>query len=208
MNSFFHRFCSSVFWRYYSIFNYLYLKKQSKCIGKNCRIIGKVSINMGLNSSLEIGDDFTCLSGADLNPISRNLTTFINVEDNAKIIIGNSVGISSSTLWAKNKITIGDNVMIGADSIILDTDCHSLQANYRNMKELSPDGKTFDSLNTKCSPVEIKKNTLIGARCIILKGVTIGEGTVIGAGSVVSNSIPAGVIAAGNPCKVLKNNCI
>lgn len=62
----------------------------------------------------------------------------------------------------------------------------------------------MDNHTAKCAPIVIKDHVLIGAKSIILKGVTIGEGSVIGAGSVVVKDIPANCIAAGNPCKVIK----
>lgn len=65
-------------------------------------------------------------------------------------------------------------------------------------------GHSIDELNAKRAPVVIENDVLIGARCIILKGVTIGARSVIGAGSVVTQNIPADCIAAGNPCKVIK----
>ena len=55
-----------------------------------------------------------------------------------------------------------------------------------------------------CRPVTIGNNVWIGGNCVILPGVTIGDNTVIGAGSVVTRSIPANVVAAGNPCQVLR----
>ena len=57
---------------------------------------------------------------------------------------------------------------------------------------------------TKSAPIEIEDDVWVGAHSIILKGVTIGARSIIGAGSVVTKSIPADCVAAGNPCKVIK----
>ena len=62
----------------------------------------------------------------------------------------------------------------------------------------------IDSPNAHSQPIVIEDDVLIGTRCIILKGVTIGARSVIGAGSVVTKSIPEDCIAAGNPCKVIR----
>lgn len=78
---------------------------------------------------------------------------------------------------------------------MLDTDSHSL--NYL----LRRDANT-DVPNTK--PIIIEDDVLIGARSIVLKGITIGARSIIGAGSIVTKSIPSDCIAAGNPCKVIK----
>ena len=59
--------------------------------------------------------------------------------------------------------------------------------------------------NKKDSPIKIEDDVLIGANSIILKGVTIGKRTIIGAGSVVTKSIPSDCVAAGNPCRVIKS---
>ncbi len=64
--------------------------------------------------------------------------------------------------------------------------------------------QSMDNHTAKCAPITIEDHVLIGARSVILKGVTIGRGSVIGAGSVVVKSIPPRCIAAGNPCRVIK----
>lgn len=130
------------------------------------------------------------------NPISRNIRTAFFVERNAVLNIGDNVGISGACLWAHESISIGNNVKIGGDSIIIDSDCHSLDATLRS--------SLFDQQRKVNKPIIIEDNVLIGAKCIVLKGVTIGARSVIGAGSVVVKDIPADCIAAGNPCKVIK----
>lgn len=90
-----------------------------------------------------------------------------------------------------NSIIIEDNVMIGGDTVIYDSDFHSLNVN----KRINADEK--DDLINK--PVRICKNVFIGAHTIILKGVKIGENSVIGAGSVVFSRVPANQVWAGNP---------
>jgi acetyltransferase-like isoleucine patch superfamily enzyme len=114
------------------------------------------------------------------------------------VLIGNNVGISSSCLWCTNSITIGNNVKIGANSVIIDNDAHSLDYNIRRDPSL-------DVANSK--PIIIEDDVLIGTGSIILKGVTIGARSIIGAGSVVTKNIPSNCIAAGNPCKRLKDIC-
>ena len=81
-------------------------------------------------------------------------------------------------------------------TFVYTTDFHSLNKDIR---------KTSDDLKSrKCAPVIIENDVFIGAHCIILKGVTIGEGSIIGAGSVVTKSVPAGEIWAGNPAHFIR----
>lgn len=87
------------------------------------------------------------------------------------------------------KITIGNKVMFGP-AVTIATVGHPINPNYREYMY--------------ADPVVLKDNCWIGAGAIILPGVTIGENTVIGAGSVVTTDIPANVIAVGNPCKILR----
>lgn len=121
----------------------------------------------------------------------------ICAEENAKICIVNNTGINSACIWAKKDITIGDYVNIGSDCIILDSDAHNLSYITRRNKQQ-------DKKATQGKPIIIEDDVLIGTRCIILKGVTIGARSIIGSGSIVTKSIPADCIAAGNPCKVIK----
>ena len=92
-------------------------------------------------------------------------------------------------------IKIGNNVLIGSGCLITDTDSHPLKWDDRLRN---------DDSKTKSKPIIIEDNVFIGARSIILKGVTIGYGSVIGAGSVVTQSIPPNVVACGNPAKIIK----
>lgn len=146
------------------------------------------------NNSLVIGENLILNSTFSQNSIGAPQKCFINLSSkNSKIIIGNNVGISASTLKAIGKISIGNNVLIGSGCLISDNDSHPI--NYWERE---------DSTKIAHADITICDYVFIGARCIICKGVTIGSGSVIGAGSIVTKNIPDNVIAAGNPARVIK----
>lgn len=161
--------------------------------GKNCHLYNRVYLLKKRRAKIIIGDNFTFSSGDNFNQLSRNVRGSIYVDNDANIFIGNNVGISSSCIWSTKSIYIGDNVNIGADCLILDTDAHNIDYIERRQHGCR-----------KSAPIVIEDDVFIGTRCIILKGVTIGARSVIGAGSVVAKSIPSDCIAVGNPCKVIK----
>lgn len=173
--------------------------------GKNLKVFNSIYIRKHKESKIVVGDNMVFASGSCYNPLCRNLKGCIHTAKNAQLIIGNNVGISSAVIWCSNKIEIGDNTLIGGDCILLDTDAHSLDFEIRKEKKIVRDGMTLDSILAKKSPIVIENDVLIGTRCIILKGVTIGARSVIAAGSVVSKSIPSDCIAGGNPCKIIKS---
>ena len=165
--------------------------------GKDMRVCNRLYIKINSNASISIGNNFAFSSGGGYNPLARNIKGAIELESDSSLIIGDNVGISSSCLWVYDFLKIGNNVKIGGDCIIMDSDAHSI--NYIERRN----GKT-DRPNAKKTGITIGNDVLIGTRCIILKGVTIGDRTVIGSGSVVTKSIPSDCVAAGNPCKVIK----
>ena len=190
----FKKFETAVQWR----FGRIKMKRNGFSFGKNLIIFGKIYLNKGRNSVGQIGNDCTFKSGRGLNPLSRNIKSQICIEDNASLIIGDNCGFSSVCLWAHKSIVIGNYVNIGADTIIFDSDAHSLShTDRRNTRS--------DFENKINKPIVIENDVLIGARCIILKGVRIGARSIIGSGSVVVKDIPSDCIAVGNPAKVIKN---
>ena len=118
------------------------------------------------------------------------------------IHIGNKVIINMNCTFVDNNIIeIGDNVLI-ASNVQIYTATHSTKASERvNLN--SQLGEGF--CRTYALPVKIEDHVWIGGGAIILPGVTIGKGSVIGAGSVVTRSIPANCVAVGNPCRVIKH---
>ena len=111
----------------------------------------------------------------------------------SEIFIGNDVSINNNcSIESLSKVTIHDNVLIGINCAILDNDGHDLAIEKRF------------SGTPKFAEITIKKNAFIGDNVTILKGVAIGENSVIGNGSVVTKSIPANVVAVGNPAKIIK----
>lgn len=172
--------------------------------GKNLQVYNNIYIKKHPTAKINIGDNFTFTSGESFNPLCRNIQGSIYTTKNAEIIIGDNVGISSACIWAKESIHIGNNVLIGGDTILLDTDAHNLDYKIRLLKEVDDDGYTIDNISACSKPIIIQDDVLIGTRCIILKGVTIGARSIIGSGSVVTRAIPSDCIAAGNPCKIIK----
>lgn len=111
----------------------------------------------------------------------------------------NSLINMNCTLLDTGSITIGDNTLIGPDVKIY-TAVHPISAEER----IFTDKTGHTAIRTRTAPVLIGNNVWIGGGVIILPGITIGDNTVIGAGSVVTKSIPANAVACGNPCVVKK----
>lgn len=160
--------------------------------GRNLKINGKIIVK---GENLTIGNNVKINSGKKFNIIGGDTQAAFIVRKKAQIIIGNNVGISNSTLVAMKSIIIEDDVKIGGGCCIYDNDFHALD--YHN-RIIAHD----DTISNKA--VILKKGCFIGAHSIILKDVTIGERAVIGAGSVVTKSVPNDEIWAGNPAKKIK----
>jgi acetyltransferase-like isoleucine patch superfamily enzyme len=152
-------------------------------------------MDINLNAKVSIGHHFVMNNGLLNNMIGRQQSCFFVVKS-GKLTIGNHVGISGTAIVCWNKVTIEDNVKIGGGVVIYDTDFHSLD--YKERTAIP------EQFNVKTNPVLIKKNAFIGAHAIILKGVTIGNNSIIGAGSVVSQDIPDNEIWAGNPAQFIR----
>ena len=182
---------------YWILYNGIMLKMNNIQFGLNCALFNSVYIRN--NGIICIGDNFLMTSMGGYNPLCRNIKGAIVADKDAIIRIGNHVHVSSPCIWARKRIVIGNDVKIGGDTIIIDSDAHSL-----NFLDRRFDRDEDDSRNACSREVVIGNDVLIGTRCLILKGVHIGDRTIIGAGSVVVCDIPEDSIAVGNPCRVIR----
>lgn len=178
--------------RLYPTFNRWKLSCNGVKYGCNALIYSRLRVFGG--GKIRLGDNFMLTSGDGINPISSNLEACFLVESGATVTIGDDVGMSSTRLWIADSLTIGNHVKVGAGVLIIDTDTHPID--YR-LRRTTNDG-------TLHAPISIGDDVWIGAQSIILKGVTIGPRSIIGAGSVVTRDIPADCIAAGNPARVIR----
>ena len=149
-----------------------------------------------LRGNVKIGKRFTLQSGP-LYSFDGGSRCKIDVANDAKLEIGDYSGISNTTLSCKKEIRIGNYVNIGGQCIIMDSNHHSLEWEDR-MDHIK------DKTNTKTAPIIIGDYVFIGARCLLCKGVTIGEKSIVAAGSVVVTDIPSGEIWGGNPARFIK----
>lgn len=115
--------------------------------------------------------------------------TKIGIHSNAVLEIGNGYINSNATITVRKNIKIGNNVIIGPNCTIRDTDDHLIDSNTEICKE-----------------IEIQDNVWIGTNVIILKGVTIGEGSMVAAGSLVNKSIPIKSLVGGVPARIIRRN--
>lgn len=174
----------------------LFLKLNKIDYGKKINFYGMPIIFKNKGSVLKIGNNCTIKSSFLSNLIGINHRTIIVARTKeAKVIIGNNVGMSGATIYSREKIVIGNNTFIGANVKILDNDFHPLDIDDRNN-----DNKN----KIKSKEINIGENCFIGVNSIILKGTTIGNGSIVGAGSVVTGKFPENVILAGNPAKIIK----
>ena len=141
------------------------------------------------NSQIVIGKNAVLRSDKYSNLIGINHPCIFSTHNSgSSIIIGDNCGFSGTVISAFISIKIGSNVKCGANTVITDSDWHS-----------------EDLRSTEPKPIEIKDNVWLGLNTIVLKGVIIGQNSIVGANSLVTSNIPPNVIAAGNPCKIIKN---
>lgn len=169
---------------------------RSISIGDQTQYFGKPILAIRRNSHFQLGEGCVLRSSLKSNVLGiQHPIIFCTSREGARLVIGDNVGISGGSFCAATAITIGNSTLIGANVTIVDTDFHPIGASGRL-------GNRLDEI--KSAPITIGENVFIGTGSLILKGVRIGDNSVIGAGSVVTRDIPSDVVAAGNPCVVIK----
>lgn len=158
-------------------------------IGKNFRIgSSKNILYIPTGGHVLIGDDVKINTPIELATITMNFNDVL-------ISIGNQTHLGFNvSIRAAKKIRIGDNCLIAPFVTIIDTNAHPLDPDKRIRHERVPDNEI--------RPVEIGDNVWIGERAIITPGVKIGDGSVVGANSLVTKDVPENTIVAGNRARV------
>jgi len=175
----------------------LFLNFKGLNIGHNIVLYGLPRINIANKATITIGNNVALCSSSEGNPLGVNHRVILSaILPESEIIIGNDTGMSGATICAAKSVIIGDNCLIGANVTIADYDFHSVK----------PEGRRYNT-NIKdigCKPIVIEDNVWLGMNVIVLKGVVVGQNSVVAAGSIVTKSIPPNCIAGGNPARVLK----
>lgn len=158
------------------------------------RFYGAPIIQKHRGSKMRLGAGLQLRSTVRSNPLGANHPVILCTwQAGAVLQIGENFAMTGGSIIAAERVVIGDNVAVGANTVITDTDFHPLEAEARR----------FDGKPASTSPVTIEDNVFIGMNCLILKGVTLGRGSVIGAGSVVTKDVPPDTKAAGNPARII-----
>lgn len=181
----------------------LAMKATNVKYGKNLLLKGVPVIFNKNGASLTIGNNCTIKSSFFSNLVGLySRTVIVTRAPGAEIVIGDNVGISGATIYARKKIMIGDNTCIGGNCKVLDNDFHPVEAEQRN--ELLSDVHGGDSDLIPSREIRIGRNCFIGCNSIILKGTILGNGCVVGAGAVVSGRFEDNCVIAGNPARVIR----
>ena len=175
----------------YEIFSTIIAKIKFKLwgivYGEGIRTIGRIIIFRTPKSVIRIGNHCVFNSSSKLNFRGINHPCILQTGTNhARIIIGDHVEMSGCSIVCNDSVIIGNNVLFGANCQIGDRDGHQ------------------DRYASKPAPIIIEDGVWLGMNVTVLKGVTIGKNTIIGANSLVTKDIPANCIAVGNPCRSLK----
>lgn len=176
---------------------YYQIKNTNIQLGKKVIFKKKPLLDIHKNATLIIGDNVTINSqnkGYHVNMF--NPCKLMADRPNAIIEIGDNTRFHGSCIHAYKKVSIGKNCLIAANCQIIDGNGHDISI---------PD--TSNRINTTGSSkdVIIEDNVWLATGVVVLPGVTIGEGSIITANSVVHKNIPSMVIAGGNPIKIIKD---
>jgi acetyltransferase-like isoleucine patch superfamily enzyme len=181
------------------------VKAQTRLIGRGLELLWGLRLGAGatfVGRPLIRGREITlgrfCVldSARFNNPLGSSRRCILRTYPGGRITIGDYFAATGVTIVAAREVVIGDHVTIGAEASIVDTDFHAID--YRLRLDGLPD------TGAAVRPVRIGSHVWIGARALILKGVVVGDRSVVAAGAVVSRSVPADSLVAGNPARVVK----
>ena len=179
---------------FFQIFCLIFYKVRGWFIFKNARLI-RFPFRVRGKQYIKIGKGFTTGFNCRIDALNIN-----NLGEKYLIEIGENVEINDEVhIGATEKIIIEDNVLIASKVYISDHNHGSYKGDEQDSPMSIPKERKIYS-----SPIKIEKNVWIGELCCILQGVTIGEGSIIGAMSVVTKDIPPYTIAVGSPAKLIK----
>lgn len=171
--------------------------------GKNLLLKGIPVIFNKSGARLKIGKNVTIKSSFLSNLVGLySRTIIVTRAPGAVIEIGDNVGISGATIYARKGIYIGQNTCIGGNCKILDNDFHPTEIEARN--KLLHDAKGGNSDLVPSREIRIGRDCFLGCNSIILKGTVLGDGCVVGAGAVVCGKFEDRCVIAGNPARVVK----
>lgn len=175
-----------------SICKLLYARRLT--IEKPCRIWGRIRFLFLGPGTIFIGKNFHAVSARKRSVFTLFAPCSLTIIGNGQIVIGERVGLNGTVIAARNRVTIGDYTMIGPNTIIVDHDGHNSW----------PPRDRWTTSGT-AAPIVIEQDVWIGMNCIILKGVTVGRGSIIAAGSVVVKNVDPACLYAGNPATKIKD---
>lgn len=159
-------------------------------LNKKVKFLGVAEFKKYPCSRIFISSGTTFRSNLRANFFGLNHACCISTHSKAaEIVIGENCGFSGTSISAYQSVKIGEHVLCGANTVVTDFDWHPVRS------------KTLMA----SAPVVLEDNVWLGANCVVLKGVCIGENTIVGANSVVTRSLPANVLAAGNPAQVIRS---
>lgn len=147
--------------------------------------------------SIALGHRLVFRSAPSSNSIGLKQYCFLSAARGATLRIGDDCGFSATVIAASQHIQIGQRVLCGANVTICDSDRHPLAAHQRQLSA----AEQVRCIQT--APIYIEDDVFIGMNALILKGITIGAGAVVAANAVVTRSVPAGAIVAGNPAQIV-----
>lgn len=191
--------CERVWLKIYHI----YAKLRTLCLcwiwgvdaGKNVLFLGKIRIRTRHRGEIVIGDNVILNSHSCENLVGLVGETILDTRYGGRIVIGRNSGGSSVVISSKSSIRIGEHVKIGGNVRIFDHDFHAIESERRRPPE--------DRSAIRTQPISIGDDVFIGTNAIILKGTTIGNRSIVSAGSVVSKlTVQNDSLVAGNPAIV------
>jgi acetyltransferase-like isoleucine patch superfamily enzyme len=162
-------------------------------LGPGCSFYGPIVFVRVGSSRISVGAECVFRSSYRSNQIGLNRPCMLStLRRGAELIIGDGCGLSGTVISAAERVVLGRGVRCGGNVTITDTDWHSPE---------SPDKGPGDAPH---APVVIEDGAWLGLNVVVLKGVTIGRGSVVAAGSVVVDPVPPGVIVGGNPARPIR----
>jgi len=175
----------------------LWLQTRGVEVGSGLVLYGMPLVIRAPGSRIVLGSRVALCSSCRHNPVGVNHPVILRTNRPGSVIkIGDETGLSGATISAARLVQIGRECLVGSNVVITDCDFHADAPRNRR--------HTTDEAAIGCAPVIIGDNVWLGMNVTVLKGVTIGDNTVVAAGSVVARPLPANCVAAGNPARVLR----